>query len=190
MIALLLLAAGVIFYLSLRTSQLDSRIDQLTRARDGALQLATERHESLFEAKKKADEYQARLAALAEEHEVLKEVVERSRQVLVSRPKPARLADCVVELERFQQHIRILDESLRLSEERLALAQEESRALRVALEQSEGESAALRRVVDYDTERFRLLQKQKRRQKIKAGFLVIGSLAVAGTAGYAIGVTR
>ena len=124
----------------------------------------------------------AAMEALTAERDDLKALLEAAGEAVVLQPTPRTLDD-------YRVRSNVLGRRIKLLELDLSLCDKQVGACKAALAASELESEQYRKVIDIDTDRFKLLYKQQRKEKRNKILIGVGAALAAGLVGYGIGVS-
>ena len=173
LIAIAVVATGIVIWQNREVARLEALQESLLVERRKAMAVA-------MTARQDAEKHEADAVGFKSERDELRELLKVPEEPAI--PAPRTIDDYRVNDSKLRRRMTLLDQSL-------VLCDKEALSCGMALAAVKIERNQYRRVIDIDTDRFRLLYKQHRKEKRNKILIGIGSAAAAGLVGYGIGVS-
>ena len=166
-------ATGIVVWQHREVARLEALQESLMVERRKAMTIAAS-------ARKDAAQHEAAAAGFRAERDELRALLEAASVPVT--PVPRTIDEFRVNNSKLRRRMALLDQSL-------VLCDAEALSCGMALAAVKVERDQYRRVIDIDTDRFKLLYKQQRKEKRNKILIGVGAALAAGLVGYGIGVS-
>ena len=173
LIVIAAVATGVVVWQNREVARLEALQEHLMVERRKAMSIATS-------ARRDAEQHEAAAIGFRSERDELQVLLDAAMVPAI--PAPRTIDEYRVHSSKLRQRMALLDQSL-------VLCDAEALSCGMALAAVKVERDQYRRVTEIDTDRFKLLYKQRRKEKRNKILIGVGAALAAGLVGYGIGAS-